>query len=153
MTGTELPAYEFSISPLEPGELNFLLKSWKEGLAEYRPLGLTRDAYFRYQSAVCDEVMSRFPIVLCARSLLERDLVLGYIVASQVASGFVAWHCYVKAAYKRRGIARGLLSAVTARLGGDKRYHVTETRIDDVVRRHGFEFMDVERALRLEKQS
>ena len=152
MPDAELPAYEFSISPLVPSELNLLLSSWKLSLEEHRPQGLSRASFFRLQGAVIEDILSRYPLVLAARSLIDPELVLGWIAASHSTSGAIVWHCFVKEGYRRRGIAKRLLASVRQELPSDDVLYVSDTYQREAADRYA-ERVDVEYALKLQRRS
>lgn len=137
----------YDIAHVEPSELNFILHSWKKSYREACP-DIRTDDYYRLQGAVCDEILSRFPTILVART--SDGVALGWVLAESTELGLVVHYLYVKSRGRRLGVAKALLSAVLNEVdeGGDALLYTHKTRTAPIAERYGFKFVPVGRFLR-----
>lgn len=134
---------QYEISPLEPGEINFFLSSFKRSYREACP-NVRTDAYFLSQGVICDEILARFPTILAARN--ADGVILGWICCEVSPKNELVVHfTYVKSPYRRQGISKALLSAaLDAHPEADSGFVFTHrTRMAFVFERLGFQFTSV----------
>lgn len=144
---------DIAIGPLEPGELSFVLSSWKTSHRRYCRMGT--DAYYRLQGAVCDEILSHYPLLLAARPVDAPNLLIGWICAEPSSVGvLVHWVC-VKRDYWHQLVGKRLLAAALDQLSersGPGVYFTHRSRFDAVAKRHQLEHLSIDRALRVTRE-
>lgn len=141
---------DVAIDSLKPSELHLVLSSWKRSYRDYCPQ-LAQDAYYRLQGAVCDEILSRFPLLLAARDPDAPAVVLGWICAEPAQQGGVLVHyAYVKQAYRRQNIAKRLLLAALEHYASEDGglFYTHRTASHAVADRYGLEYLPIAKALR-----
>ncbi len=136
----------YTISPVEPDELNFVLSSLKRSFREFCGELRTND-YYRLQGAVCDELLSRFPLVLEARN--PDGVLLGWLLCEATPQAFVLHYSYVKSYARRKGVAKALLAAALDALpdAGEALLITHKTRHYPTATKMGFQYMPVGRFL------
>jgi L-amino acid N-acyltransferase YncA len=137
----------YSISPVEPSELNFVLSSAKRSLREAHA-DMRTDAFFTYAGAVWDEILSRFPLMLAART--KDGVVLGWIACESSEEALTIFYTYVKSPYRRTGISKALLAAAidASPDAGTKNLFTFKTRNSYLFERLGFVYTPIGRYVR-----
>lgn len=142
------------IGPLEPSELHFILSSWKKSYRE-ACANMRTDPYYKLQGTICDEILSRFPLILVCRN--QFGSIDGWICAEATPTATVVHYCYTKSRSRRQGIAKLLLDAVLARVdaleaqgveAGQDLFYTHKTRHFEAAERYGFKHLPIERFLR-----
>ena len=137
----------YRVGELELAELNWVLATFKKSYREACP-DLRTDDFYRLQSAVCDEILSRFPTILVARN--DDGVALGWIAAEGSSTALTVHYSYVKSSYRRMGVFGALLAAVNDRLAdaGDLNQFTHRTRRTHILEKLGFSHIPVGRFIR-----
>lgn len=137
----------YEIVPLEPAELNMVLKSWQKSYREACPDQRTDDFHL-CQSAVIDAILSRWPLLLVARN--PDGVALGWICAEGTDRALTVHYSNVKAAYRRRGVFKALLAAVIDALpdAGAANQYTHATRRAHIFKKLGFVHQSIGQYLR-----
>lgn len=109
----------FSLRPYQPTDEAFLFNSW---LKSYRNSDFARalrnDIFYSMHHLVIERILQRPTTqVLIACDPTAPDVVYGYLVAERVGGPPIYHFLYVKAAFRRAGIAKALLEATGASSG------------------------------------
>lgn len=132
----------------------FVLASWKRGFRDSCP-ELPGEYYWRWQDERIQRVLSRGALVLVAVDAEYPQTAYGWVCAERVGDAAVVHWVYVRASFRKHGIAGALLGDALARLGDDAerlvhshRHHV---RFDGTAARMGFEYVPLDRLEKAER--
>lgn len=103
---------KFEVSPLDPSELKLCLATWKRSLRERVKLPTTA-FYALAEVEIEGKILANLPLLLAARM---GRVCVGWICAEPDSDGVFIRYCYVKSAYRRRGVAKHLLAGAIERL-------------------------------------
>jgi hypothetical protein len=99
-------------------DIPFIFNSW---LKAYKHSSLfakriKHEVFFKYHHAVVERIIYRIPLILIATPAGDSSTILGYIVSEALDCPTIHF-CYVKAPFRRFGVARQLLGATLQQLG------------------------------------
>lgn len=141
------PQLSYEIAPLEPSELNMVLKSWQKSYREACPDQRTDDFHLA-QGAIIDAILARWPLLLVART---RDGVcLGWICAEGNDKALTVHYANVKGPYRRRKVFKALLAAAIDAFpdAGELNQYTHKTRRAHVLNKLGFSHISIGQYLR-----
>ncbi len=137
---------EYQIGEIEPSELNFILSSYKKSYREACADQRTSE-YFVLATALAEEMLSRFPLILVARN--PEGVILSWLMCSGSDEAFTLWYAYTKSYARRKGLFKALLAQALDQLpdAGDKLIIAHRTRHYPTAVRYGFTHVPAARLL------
>jgi hypothetical protein len=137
----------YEIAPLEPSEMNMVLRSWQKSYREACPDQRTDDFHFA-QGAVIDAILARWPLLLVART--PEGVALGWICAEGTDRALTVHYANVKSWARRKGVFKALLTAAIDALpdAGETNQYTHKTRRAHIFTKLGFVHQSIGQFLR-----
>jgi GNAT superfamily N-acetyltransferase len=107
-------------------DLNFITSSWAQSY--YPQCGLGFEDYKHYQNILINNIITN-SINTIACDEQDHDHIFGYIIHDMYMNEPVIHYTYVKALYRRMGIAKALMNEV---LGNDHEYYIYTHRPEKI---------------------